>query len=508
MINSAIARLPHTLSLFIIAVLVAACGGGAAAEEEGHGGHDEHGGEGEAKTSVTIAPVQFTSIEGKLGVVEQKDLSTALKATGFLKVPPQNMADITASMGGTVREVLVQEGDAVRKGQPLITIADAAIIDLQREFIDAKARLVYAKAELDRQQELSDANVSARKTLQQATAEHASLQATVNGNAQLLRMINIDPESLTGESVRATAAIVSPIDGTVAHIGVNVGTRVTGDAALMRVVNNGKLHVDVFLYEQDIAKVKVGQNIDLTLTNLPGKTYTAKVFAIGSAFESETKTIPVHAEITGEREGLIDGMGVTARIDVGQAKVTAVLTDAIVNYGGMDYVFIRSDAEEGHAHAEEEEHKHGEGEAHAERPGEDGKHAAENKDSHAKGEEHGHDHAAEPAHKEEAEHAHAKGEEHDHAVENKESHAKGEEHEHDHGEEKAEAHAEGEEGHEDHAPVPGSMTFKRVQVKRGTTDGAYTAVTFMEPIKDGSEVVVGGAFYIMAMMNTSSGHQH
>jgi hypothetical protein len=52
------------------------------------------------------------------------------------------------------------------------------------------------------------------------------------------------------------------------------------------------------------------------------------------------------------------------------------------------------------------------------------------------------------------------------------------------------------------------MTFKRVQVKRGTTDGAYTAVTFMEPIEDGAEVVVGGAFYIMAMMNTSSGHQH
>ncbi len=459
----------HFFFLFLIAAVFAACGGAAATEEEGHGGHDEHGAEGEAKTSVTIAPVQFASIEGKLGTVEMKDLSTGLKATGFLKVPPQNMADITASMGGIVREVLVQEGDAVRKGQPLVTIADAAIIDLQRDYIDAKARLVYAKAELDRQKELSDANVSARKTFQQATADHASLQATVQGNAQLLRMINIDPESLTGESVRASASIVSPIDGAVAHIAVNVGSKVTGDAALMRVVNNGKLHVDVFLYEQDIAKVKVGQNIDLTLTNLPGKTYTAKVFAIGSAFESETKTLPVHAEITGEREGLIDGMGVTARIDVGQAKVAAVLTDAIVNYGGMDYVFIRSDAE---------------------------------------AEEHGHDHAAEPAHKEEAEHAHAAGEAHDHAVENKESHAKGEDHEHDHGAEKADAHVEGEEGHDDHAAAPGSMIFKRVQVKRGTTDGAYTAVTFMEPIEDGSEVVVGGAFYIMAMMNTSSGHQH
>lgn len=481
--GSILLHMKKTLSfplLLFALLLITACGGGAAAEEEGHGGHDDHGGEGEAKTSVTIAPVQFASIEGKLGTVEMKDLSTGLKATGFLKVPPQNMADITAAMGGIVREVLVQEGDVVRKGQPLVTIADAAIIDLQRDYIDAKARLVYATAELDRQKELSDANVSARKTLQQATADHASLQATVNGNAQLLRMINIDPESLTGESVRASASIVSPIDGAVAHIAVNVGSKVTGDAALMRVVNNGKLHVDVFLYEQDIAKVKVGQNIDLTLTNLPGKSYTAKVFAIGSAFESETKTLPVHAEITGDRTGLIDGMGVTARIDVGNAKVPAVLTDAIVNYMGVDYVFIRTDGEEAHAHDDEAGHKHAEGEEHD--------HAAENKEAHAKGEEHGHDHDAEPAHKEEAEHEHAEGEGHDHG-------------------EEADVHGE-EEGHDDHAPVPGSMTFERVQVKRGTTDGAYTAVTFMEPVSEGAEVVVGGAFYVISMMNTSTGHQH
>ncbi|MBK8227473.1 MAG: efflux RND transporter periplasmic adaptor subunit [Flavobacteriales bacterium] len=495
-INSAFARIlsrlggiPQFLLLLLLTVAIASCGGAASGEEEGHGGHDEHGEEGGSKSSVTIEPVQFANIEGKLGTVELKDLNTALKATGFLKVPPQNMADITAAMGGTVREVLVQEGDAVRKGQPLVTIADPAIIDLQRDYIEAKARLTYSTADLARQQELADANVAARKTLQQATAENASLKATVTANAQLLRMINIDPYRLDADGLRSSASIVSPIDGTVAHIGVNVGTKVTGDAALMRVVNNGKLHVDVFLYEQDIAKVKVGQNIDLTLTNLPGRTYTAKVFAIGSAFESETKTIPVHAEITGERQGLIDGMGVTARIDVGNAKVTAVLTDAIVNYMGVDYVFIRTDGEEAHVHAEEAEHKHAEGDAHD--------HAAENKESHASGEEHAHDHDAEPAPKEEEEQKHAEGEAHDHAAENKESHAQGDEHAHD---EKA--------GHEDHAPVPGSMTFKKVQVKRGTTDGAYTAVTFMEPVEEGAEVVVGGAFYIIAMMNTSSGHQH
>ncbi|HRH68224.1 MAG TPA: efflux RND transporter periplasmic adaptor subunit [Flavobacteriales bacterium] len=481
MIPSAIKRIPQVLCLLLLTVALASCGGSTpSAAEEGHGHGEEEGHDG--GSTVTLSPKQFSAIEGQLGQVESKDLTTALKTTGFLKVPPQNIADVTAAMGGTIRQVLVQEGDHVTKGQALASITDQAIIDLQRDYLDAKAKLVFAKAELERQTDLAGANVSAQKTLQQATAEHASLLAAVNANAELLRLVNIDPVKLNAETIRSSGSIVSPIDGTVAHIAVNVGSKVSGDATMFRVVNNSKLHVDLFLYEQDIAKVKVGQKIDLNLTNLPGKNYTAVVFAIGSAFESETKTIPVHAEITGDKLGLIDGMGVTARIDVGNATTTAVLTEAIVNMEGKDFVFIRTEGEE----------------------------------------EHGHGHENEPAHKEEPAHKHAQGDVHDHAKENAAAHAKGEDHGHDHGEENIGEHNEGDghdhgkeqasgraesEGH-DHDAARGSMTFQRVEVRKGTTDGAYTAVTFLQEVAPNAQVAVGGAYYLIAMMNTSSGHQH
>ena len=63
------------------------------------------------------------------------------------------------------------------------------------------------------------------------------------------------------------------------------------------------------------------------------------------------------------------------------------------------------------------------------------------------------------------------------------------------------------EGH-DHDTAPGSMTFQRVEVKKGTTDGAYTAVTFLQEVAPDAQVAVGGAYYLIAMMNTSSGHEH
>lgn len=387
-----------------------------------------------------MSPEQFKAIEGELGRVELKDLTTSLQATGFLKVPPQNIADVSAALPATVREVLVQEGDRVRKGQTLVTIADQQIAQLQRDHLDARARLTYAKAELDRQTELARNNVNAQKTLQQATADHAALLADVSASAQVLRLWGLDPDKLDAGDIRATINVPSPIDGTVAHIAVNVGSRVGGEAPMVRVVNNSELHVDVFVYEQDIARVKKGQRIDLTLTNVPGRTYTAEVFAIGSAFESETKTLPVHAHITGDKTGLIDGMGVTAMIDLGNARLPAVPTAAVVNSDGLDYVFIHT--EDAHDHADTEGHDHGnEGSSHP--------------------------------------HAAGAAEEHDHEAANAAGH--------------------------DHT---GSMRFQRVQVKRGVSRDGWTAVTFLQPVPPDAEVVINGAYYLMAMMTNSGEHSH
>jgi len=428
--------------------LFTACGGSGTAEADQH----DHGAETAANNgnTVTLTAAQFAAIDGALGHVEQKDLTSTLQASGFLKVPPQNKADVTAIMGGTVREVLVQEGDQVSKGEVLATIADPAIIQLQQDHLGAKAQLAFAEAELERQTALAAEHISAQKTLQQATAEHAALQARVMATAAQLRLVHINPDQLTASTLRTTTEITSPIDGNVARIHVIVGSRVSGDAPLFSVVNNNQLHVDLFLYEQDIAKVKTGQQIDLSLTNLPGKNYTAVVFAIGSAFESETKTIPVHAEITGNKQGLIDGMGVSARLSIGKALTTAVRTEAIVNMEGKDYVFMKTEGSDAHGHSEAEAH----------------------------------DHAAETA----PVHDHAHGQEHDHA----------------HGPDAAHEHAQ-----EAAAQTgTGSLSFQRFEVKRGTTDGAYTAVTFLQPVADHAHVATGGAYYLLAMMNTSSGHQH
>jgi cobalt-zinc-cadmium efflux system membrane fusion protein len=325
--------------------------------------HDDH--EAVVNT-VELTPQQYKAIGIELGSIEQKNLSATLKTTGFLKVPPQNKANISAPIGGMVQSILVREGEYVQKGQPVLSLMNPEFVKMQQEYLSAKAQLAFAEADYNRQKELSEQHVASQKNFQQVTADFNSLKATVNSLQQQLSLLNINATSLTSENISAVVTIKSPISGSISHIDINIGSNVDSSKPLMDVVDNKQLHVDLFVFEQDLPKIKEGQQVDLTLINMPGKNFTATIFAVGNAFESETKTIPVHAEITGDKKGLIEGMNITAFINTDRQLLPAVLSSAIINNGGNDFIFIEIKstdvAKVDNAAAESENHLHAAGE--------------------------------------------------------------------------------------------------------------------------------------------------
>jgi multidrug efflux pump subunit AcrA (membrane-fusion protein) len=137
-------------------------------------------------------------------------------------------------------------------------------------------------------------------------------------------------------------AITAPISGTVSNVSAQIGSNVDPSTPIAEIVNNSQLHLDLFVYEKDLPRLHPNQTIHFTLTNNPGKEYDAKIFAIGTAFVNETKTIPVHAVVSGDKAGLIEGMNITAIISIGETVVPAVPNDAIVTYQGQDYIFVQT----------------------------------------------------------------------------------------------------------------------------------------------------------------------
>lgn len=376
------------LSIAATTWLFTSCHQHKANEEHNHGeeaGHSEdHHDEHENTNTTTLSPEQMKSIKIEFGNIEKKQLTSSLKANGILKVPNQNKANATALSGGVIKSILMQPGNKVNKGQTIATITNNSFITLQEEYLVTTSKAVLVGLEVARQKELQAGNAGALKNLQASEAELGVLKARKSSLQKQLQLVGINATTLTSDNIRSTIGITSPISGTVGNVLVNIGSFIEANDPIAEIIDHSQLHLDLFVYEKDLIKLKVNQTIHFTLTNNPGKEYDAIVYSISNTFEQSTKAIAVHAKVKGNKTGLIDGMNITALVSLEKANVDAVPTNAIVNHEGQDYIFIVTDA-----HSEEEHHKHNE--------------AGEKEHDH---DEHGHHHDEKEKNKPEGEVAH------------------------------------------------------------------------------------------------------
>ena len=325
--------------------------------------------EEEMPTIATLTEEQIKTVGIQLGTVEQKELTATIRANGLLKVPNNNKANATSLYGGVIKTLNVQIGDYVRKGQVIATIANPQFIQLQEEYLSTASRITFAEQELSRQKELFEGNAGAKKNLQSATAELNSLRTRRASLQQQIQLMGINPGSVSNGNLKSALVVTSPLNGTVSNVFAKIGSYVDVSSPVIEIVDNSSLHLDLNVFEKDLPMLKVGQTIHFRITNNAVEDYNAKIFAIGSSFENESKTIAAHAVVQGNKTGLIDGMNVTAIVSLNNVTTSAVPNDAIVNADGKYYIFVQTNkkAEEHHEEGEEEgSHKEGEEKEHKE----------------------------------------------------------------------------------------------------------------------------------------------
>ena len=277
---------------------------------------------------------QIKTVGIQMGSIESKELSNTIKVSGMLTVPNQNKAFVTPSYSGIVRSLYVQPGNYVSKGKVIATISNPDLIVMQQQLQQVNGQIRMAELEVTRAQQLYKGNAAPLKKFQQAQTDLATLRSQRSGLQKQLGSIG------AAQGYSSSLAVRAPISGTVSKVIAQIGSNVDMASPIAEIVSNAALHLDIYVYEKDLGKVQPGQTIHFTLTNSPGKEYDAKITSIGTAFEGESKTVPVHAQVFGDRAGLIDGMNVTAVISLDNQTAASVPTEAIVNDKGQDFIFI------------------------------------------------------------------------------------------------------------------------------------------------------------------------
>jgi RND family efflux transporter MFP subunit len=307
----------------------------------------------EVKTATAVSP----SANAEAGAV--------LQATGY--VTARRQATVSAQITGTLTEVLIEEGDRVKKGQVLARLEDNALrasLDAARaSAAAARATVVQTQAQLD--QNLRDADRAEALVGRGLVSKQVSEQARTQANtfrAQLntarRQADSADAQVKVGQVNLDYTVVRAPFDGVITDKAAQVGEIVSPLSAgggftrtgVGTIVDMDSLEIDVDVNEAYIGRVQANMPAEAVLDAYPDWKIPAHVIAIVPAADRGKATVKVRVALENKDGRIVPDMGVRvsflehrAAIQETAPKGVFVPAAAVVQRDGHDVVFVVAD---------------------------------------------------------------------------------------------------------------------------------------------------------------------
>ena len=290
------------------------------------------------QNAIETAAVRRTRLAGDLHVI------------GNVSYGADQVAIVGPLVSGRVARLSAGIGAHVEKGQVLAEIESADVGEARGALIAATARFLAAEANLRRERELADKQISSVREREVAEAQWAGEKAAMRAAQQRLRAIGLSPQEIQAVEARDDGGRVplrAPIAGTVIERYVTLGEAVERAKDAFKLADLAKVWVLLDLYEKDLARVHVGQNVELRTEVWPGEVFPGRVAYVVPVIDEATRSAKVRVELANPAGKLRIGQLVTAKL-IGDASretppVLAVPTAAVQRIEGKPTVFVKRD---------------------------------------------------------------------------------------------------------------------------------------------------------------------
>ncbi|MBZ5856718.1 efflux RND transporter periplasmic adaptor subunit [Flavihumibacter profundi] len=311
-------------------ILFSACGGKQNSDETGEARADDK--------NITLTEAQIKNAGLTTGKLQQKIISTILKVNGKIDVPPQNMVSVSVPLGGYLKSTKLLPGMHVKRGEVIAVMEDQQYIQLQQDYLTAKAKISYLENEYNRQKDLNQTRASSDKVFQQSEAEYKSQLVLIASLAEKLKLAGINIDRLSELNISRSVNIYSPINGFVSRVNVNIGKYIAPTEVMFELINPTDIHLALKVFERDLDKLFIGQKLVAYTNNRPDEKHPCEILLIGKDLSPERNT-DVHCHFETYDKSLVPGTYMNAEIDVKNNKALALPDDAVVSYGGKQFIY-------------------------------------------------------------------------------------------------------------------------------------------------------------------------
>ena len=311
---------------------------------------------------VRVVPDQMHQLQ--VVEVESRAFRTQRSAIGQIGYNEEASTIVLTPFSGRVIRLIAKLGDQVKKGDPMLEIDSPEQLLPQNDFIAAQAAKRKASSQHNlaviaekRVRDLHEGKAAPSKDLQQAEAQLASAEHDLRSadtafeaarvRLRILGRTEAEISKLEQDGIlNRVTTITAPIGGTVVSRKVGPGQYVKADSgeALYTIADLSTMWLKAQIFEQDIAQVRIGQEIEARVSAVPNRVFKARINAINSASDLTTRRVVVRSEIENPDGLLKSEMFGTFKISIDEpSRSPAVPTDAVIREGDTATVWVETE---------------------------------------------------------------------------------------------------------------------------------------------------------------------
>lgn len=284
---------------------------------------------GQQVAAITIQPLAVNTVK-----VTKTLKPNNIKLTGTIE--GLESAIISSRFSGKINNILVEDGQAVNKGDVLLQLDTVELVNSERiaqnNVQQTEANYNTAKLDYQRYCNLYAKNAVTKQQLESAYARMITSQTEVNNAYANLN---------SAQKQIADGSVQSPITGLIANKLATNGQVVSAGAPLLTVEQIDQVYVIVNIEQKDIAAAKIGSTATITVDAYPNQKFVGTVTIVNPVANDENRMFKVKLKIDNFSQQLKPGMFAKVTLLAGEAQaVLAIPRSSVISYKGLHYVYI------------------------------------------------------------------------------------------------------------------------------------------------------------------------
>jgi len=299
---------------------------------------------------ITLTEEERNFVNIETSIAQLRPIKTTLFAPGKVIAQPQRKAIVSYAFSARVAQIHIRLGDWVNPGDKLITLESEEVGNARSEYYKATADYELAKVSFEREKNLFDRGVGPKKEFLKAESDLKVAEANLEAAEKKLHVLGFTEEQVKKISethqIKPTITLFAPIRGKIIEKNVVLGAMIDQSTEILVILDPTVLCVDADIYEKNISKIKIGQEVEVVVPAFPEEKFLGTIKYISDVLNEETRTITVRTEVKNKDMKLKAGMLASIKITINnQDLALAVPAECILEDQGEEIVFIKKDEE-------------------------------------------------------------------------------------------------------------------------------------------------------------------